>query len=448
MVPSMFCPSSKCSWEMKQELRKGQGAKILLLFNLDLPGTTLRYAWAAGAVVGVGQYEANVIEVSRLMRATSDRSSSMEDSEQDITIDDTARTFAGIVEGPQGHLVQGSAFTQVLGSPNVPRAQWMDPVFAGQISGHSMVSTNRWRLTLRPADLPLRKFAPKAAIAQVDWPNADPSVFAQYGPLLYGRHDSSQTTKAGAVPLVHVDTATFRYLLCWGRAQGIDAVYVNGTKTAASNYSVVYDTVGGRLCTLVVFNASQGTAAISADARGYETAGDGSGTLITSPTDEIRHFLSQWVFGDYKTGLWLAESSLIDPASFNVTADFFARVSAVSAKRIFGPQRLGLEFLNEWSQAWQTRLFWTNGGKIGCRLEDYGHTALYRDDQTGWIRYDRTPFEASYRPDWESLVSSVNVQHHYSAMAGKYLYAFEVRDPTRTFEAPDSLDLPWSAVSL
>lgn len=448
---AMHWPCSKLSWEMKQELRKGQGAQWGLLFNLSLPGTTLRYAWGAIAVPGLAQYDANVLSVGNLSRGAADRAGGIEAVEEDFEIDDTGGAFAGALYGAQGHLVRGSAITQVLGSPNVPRAQWFT-VAAGVIDAYQMVSRNRWKLTLRPNDLPLRKSVPKVGIFQADWPNADQAVYAQYGPLLYGKHDSSLTTKKGAIPLVYVDTTIFRYLVCWGRAKSVDGVYVDGVKQV-SGFTTSYQDIGGRTCTVVTFTSDQGTKVITADAQGYETVGDGTGPLIETPTDVIRHWLTNWVYNDFKGAggapRWFASSAApIDQTTWDLAAVVFARSVSKCARRLFGEQRLGYAVFNEWCESWQPRTFWTNAGLIGCRAEDNAPLALYRDEIAGWIRSDRVPFDPTLTPDWESLNDRINVNYHFQEAAGKALYSMELRDPALNFEAPDTLDLQWSAASL
>jgi hypothetical protein len=441
-------PCSKLSWELKQELRRGTGASWFVVQSLSLPGATLRHAYGPGvADPSAGQYDGRILSISPLGRALSDTRGSMVPVEYDAEFDDTNRIFASIVDGASGHMVRESVATLTLGSPKLPSRLWFE-AFRGVLGSYSLESTNRWRVTVRPSTLLLNAFFPKPFVFGPDWPNADPESLAQYGPLLYGQHDSTTTTAKGAVPLVYVDTVGFRYLVCWGRALSVDAVYADGAKQS-SGWSTVYAEVGGRLCTLVDFTSDQGTKSITADVRGYETIGDGTGTLIEEPTAVIRHLIANWIYNDYKTGAWYSESAApIDPASWNATAGFLSRYNSKAARRIFGnTQRRAIDIVNEFSRSWQIRLFWTNSGKIGGRLEDYSVTALYRDDQTGWMRHDRTPFEANHRPDWENVIDRVSLDHHYQEAAGKYLYALEVRDPSLPVENPDSLQLPWSAVT-
>jgi len=444
-------PCSKLSWEMKQELRKRQGASYFLLLEFGSP-LSLKCAWGPGvAVPSVGQYAGRLLNIAGPARACSDGKSGIPPTEVTFELEDSDRSFVSVVDGASGHMVQRCSATVTLGSVNIPQPQWFR-VFEGVLHRFDYEGEGRWSGRITPNDLPLGNeqgggFWPKAFIFGPDWPNADPAALAQYGPLIYGQHDSTTTTAKGAVPLVYVDRVGFRYLVCWGRAKSIDAVYVDGVK-ASSGWSVVYTEVGGRLCTLVDFTTDQGEAAITADVQGYETVGDGSGTLIESPSDVIRHTLAQWIYGDYKTGNWLPLSTApTDAASFEATKAIHSRTSAKSARRIFGAQRRAGQDLTDWARSWQVRLFWTNSGKIGAREIDNRLEWLYRDDQTGWIRFDETPWAPAFRPDWERVIDRVAIEYHYQEAEGKYLFNLEVRDPSLTVENPENLQLPWSAVT-
>lgn len=445
-------PCSKLSWELKQELRKRSGASYLLLLEFGSP-LSLRYVWGPGvAKAGVGQYGSRLLNIKGPMRAASDGKTGLPTTDITFEIDDTNGAFVAAVDGPSGHLVQRCSATLTLGSLNVPQAQWFK-AFEGVLHSWNYEGENHWSGRVTPNDLPLGTdigggFWPKPFIFGPDWPNADQGVLAQYGPLIYGQHDSSTTTAKGAVPLVYVDKTGFRYLASWARLKAVDAVYADGIKQA-SGWSVVYTDVGGRTCTLVKFTSDQGTKAITADVQGYETVGDGSGTLITEPTQVIRHALTNWIYNDYKTGLWFPESSApIDGASFESAKVILSRnPSSKAARRIFGAQRRSNQDLTDWARSWQIRLFWTNSGKIGGRLEDNRYEWLYRDDQTGWIRFDQTPWPPSWKPEWERVIDRIAVDHHFQEAAAKYLYSLEVRDPTLTVENPENLQLPWSSAT-
>ena len=267
-----------------------------------------------------------------------------------------------------------------------------------------------------------------------------------YGPLIYGKHSSFGNTATGAVPLVPLDSTGTKFLLCWGRPTAVVNVYsAKILKTLTTDYSVSYPTTNsGRLATVVTFVAAQGDKEITADVQGYETAGDGTGTLIESPVDQIKHVILNWVFNDYMSGLWFSESTApVDPSYFAQLSARFA--TARGSRRIFGSRVRAIDMLNEWSQSWEFRLCWSNAGKIVPRY-DYAQLRDVHSDEV-WLRFDSPsrPISIDYKPDWEGQISGVTLNYFFSEAEGKYLGNLDVEDLTIELEAPDSLDLPWSA---
>lgn len=441
--------SSRMSWLLRQELLKSQGASTVVLLTLALPGGTKRYAMGPGvALLGTGQHESKLLELGTLSRAMSDRTGSMTAVEYEAVIDDTDGSFSALYEGADRRSIRGSAATRVLGSPNVPSGHWFT-TFAGVIDRYSLDGPKRWRISVRPNDLAMVKgFYPKPLIDKSDWPNAPEASLAQFGPLLYGKHDSGTGGK-GAVPLVLVDSTANKYLLCWGRAQGVDNTFADGAAPSGT-WSVSHPTTNsGRLCTIVTFSVSQGSKAIAADVRGYEATGDGTGALIENPADQIKHLLVNWVFGDYKTGLWLADSTApIDVNLFLQAKLYFDRFAARGSRRLFSAsQGHGDATLDEWAKSTEAKLFWTSEGNVGVSMLAPQVREIHSD--YAYLRYDdsqrRGAFPINLQPDWESLRDRVDLQYNYSEVQGKYVKTLSVRDPTLNFEAPDSLALPWSA---
>lgn len=442
-VLPMYWPSSLLGYEMRQELSKGQGAAWFVVLDVALPASTARYSFVGTAAATLGQYDGRLLELGSFVRSMSDRSFQMESLEEDCLVDDTSNVLAAAVFGANGKSVRGSVVTLRLGSPNVASSGWF-VVFQGVLDQYRMERPHVWRLVLRPNDLPLRRRYPKPMISAADWPNAPDASLAQYGPLIYGAHDARTTTSTGAVPCVYVDDVGFRYLVCWGRAKSVDSVYKDGV-LQSSGYTVTYPVVGGRVCTVIDFTSTMGNSAITADVQGYETVGDGSGTLITNPADQLKHELVNWVYGDYKSGAWLSSTGVpLNLAAFTQTGLFFRAFGHVGSRRVFGEQLTGLETLAEWASSWQTSLFWSNLGGLTPRVFDYRALSLYPDER--WARGDRSPYEPNFRPDWEGLIDRVTLEYFYQHAASKYQRTLEVRDPTSTLpDAPDSLPLPWSA---
>ena len=74
-----------------------------------------------------------------------------------------------------------------------------------------------------------------------------------------------------------------------------------------SGWSATVVEVNGRGYTLIDFTTDQGTATITCDVTGLESAGDGSGTVVTNPATIWAMWLSNFVFADYTgVGGWLS----------------------------------------------------------------------------------------------------------------------------------------------
>jgi hypothetical protein len=434
---------------MRIELAKSQGASAFPVVTIALPGGTRRYALGPGvAAAGVGQFEGLLLELGSLSRSFDFRASTLQDVEFDLLLADPDDSFAALVEGAAARSIRGSAVTRQLGSLNVPPADW-HTTFAGVVDRYALDGPQRWRISVRPDDLALRRSFPRASIDFADWPSATEDALAQYGPLIYGKHDSIGNTNKGAVPCLSVDPANYRYLVAWGWLKSVDRVYADGANLP-TGWSVTHPVLNsGRIATALKFTTNQGSKAITADVQGYESVGDGTGTLLDNGADQIQHLLSNFVFGDYRAGAWLSTSALIDATSWETVRAYLQTYGGGSSRRIFGDQRKGVDVLNEWAASTDVKLFWTAGGELGAAIVDPGARDIYSD--TAWLRNDDGVggrFAAKWSPDWESLVDRIDVQFLYGEAAGKYLRSVTVADPSLGYEAGDSLQLPWSAAYL
>lgn len=433
---------------LQAELDKPQGGSFVTVVTLALPGGTRRYVLGAGedALDGAGV----MTEISSLSRSFDYRNHGLQDLEFNLLLADPEDEIAALVEGADSRGITGSVVTRMLGSLHVPSADW-SPTFVGVIAGKpELEGPKSWRFRVRPDDRRLRGSFPRASIDFADWPHATEDALAQFGPLLYGKHDSAGNTEKGAVPLLCVDTAAFKYLLCWGRAKAVSRIYGDGTPIA-SGWSISYPILNsGRLATVVTFTSSQGSKAITADCEGYESVGDGTGALIDNGAHQIVHELSNWMLGDYRSGPWLGTSTLVDGALFDQVAEYLAIYGGGSSRRLFGDQRKGLDVLNEWAESHEVNLFWTAEGKIGASLVEPQTRDIYSD--TAWLRYDDEKpsgrFGVKLRPDTENLIDRIDIQHLFGEAAGKYLRSLTVADPTLGLDASESLQLPWSAAYL
>ena len=184
----------------------------------------------------------------------------------------------------------------------------------------------------------------------------------------------------------------------------------------------------------------------TADGQGLEDGGNGAGALIEQAASQIKHMLVNWVYGDYKSGLWLADSTApVDASAFAAHAARYT--GAKGSRRILTSQKtLPIDEINAWAKSWEARLHWNNRGDLSVAIDPIQQIPLYLDET--WLRYDgHRPMSISLSPDWDGIISSVTAQHKYGETAGKYLEVFEAQDPTATLELPDSVELRWAAAS-
>jgi len=439
------------SANLKTELKK-PNPEYYYVAELSLPAATRRYA-SANVGLGAGFALPRVQRWDPIRQAGSgDRSQGIELPTAGITISDLDGDFMKIYAGTRGNEIIGSASTIKLVSPNVTSASDYFTRFAGKLlDSPEQGSDLTWHLKFRVDDLALNRYVPKIAVTQLDWPQADPGALGQFGPSIYGTHDSSGYTAKGFLPTLYLDRQTFFYGGSVGRLKTITNVYADGTKQT-SGFSITNPIRNGVQWTGIDFTADQTTKVITFDCDGYETVGDGSGSVITSPSDQLKHFLVNFVFGDYRSGNWLTDASApIDTASFSETATYltsFAK-SVLGSRFIGGRQQLtGRAVLEEWlGDMPEVSAFWTNLGKLGIRPDDPFMTATYVDDP--YVRYDRDQMGAmSIQQNMRDLIDRVTVQYAFSTHDSQFYQSLTVRDRAITAAVgSESRELHWAKSS-
>lgn len=428
---------------MLAELQKGR-PEVFPLFSFTVGATTYRYADVGGMVASTGLYESKVLSWGAITRGVTLRQNAVEFASLQLTIDDTDQAFTRLVEGSARHSVRGAACTLTLASPNVSSVDWFTG-YTGRIDSYAQQGALSWLITASPNDLPLqRESVPKKKIDTSDWPNAALAARGLDVPILYGTISSANVGNNGAVACPYVDQSGFRYLVCAGRAKAVTGVYKDGALVASSGYSITYPLVNGRRYTLIDFTTTQGTSAITCDAQGYESVGDGTGTLITDPPTVLKHLLVNWIYGDYKDGAWLSDSTApVDTTSFGTT--FFSDRSA-QASLYIATRRRGQDIVNDVLKSFEARAYWLSNGKIAFAVEDftawaYASTIIRQTDimgdPPGWgLTYDTANLLDSVTAQWSSVPN------------GGYQQSLRVADLRTSEQAPEEIELPVSPAFL
>lgn len=424
------------SASMLAELQKVAPSTLPLL-RLDLP-TGTRYYCETGAIVSsTVAAEPRILSWGPVSKATNYRQSTLELPTTEILLDDTDGDFSRRWLGTEGRTLRGSTATIYLASPNVTQANWYT-VFVGRIDSLYQPQPLTWAIQLAAQDLPLRReVMPRAVISLGDWPNADRNVLSTPVPIIYGTISSAQMTELGAVKCLYVDKTGFRYLVCAGIAKGVIAVFSDGVrKTLTTDYTVTNAIVNGRAYTLIDFIADQGTKAVTADVKGMETVGDGSGTLISNPADVFAHIVNNWIYSDYKSGAWTSTVAMVETTRLTALQSYFSAAGFEASVHI-SSKMTGMSFVSQFLETYQLKAWW-EGGKIAVGLDDptdfSAPYVLKADEVDGW----RLNYPMS------DAIDRIDASYSYFDSDSSYRQYLTVQDLQTGEGAPEQIDLRYS----
>ena len=305
---------------------------------------------------------------------------------------------------------------------------------------------------------------PRVKLTAGDWPLIHVTSKGTFAPIVYGIHDANAITGKGMLPCPNVRfdaTAGYWYVVSLGFVKSVDRCYRNGALlTATTQWTWSYVYAGGKPYTIVALVGITPAASdiITVDVKGLTTLAAGTGAVIASPPEILKHALVNFVFNDWQGAVatasgWLADSSApIDTTSFAAAASWASQFGWESAWRMGGgiQAALGQEVLRSWTNSFPSmRAWWTERGQIGCeplRHHD-DRSGLYPSDP--WLREENLiglpeeSFVVSDNPD--QLLSRVNGSHLYGEADQKYWATLEVQDPTRPRRGQQSYSLPFSA---
>jgi hypothetical protein len=425
---------------MLAKVRSGTGRYAWLL-ELALPGGTINASRGGWDSLGAGWYEDSIQAWTRTpKRSLSDpRGGAVPAVTVGVNWIDHDRRLARVFEGPNRDRVYGSPATIRLAEASLPPSGYFT-YFAGIVSAWP-AKDRAFDLELRTDDLVLERYH-GVPLTQSDWPAAETSVWGQHAPRVYGKHHSFGSTEGGMLPTLLVDIARFRYLVGAGWLVAVDRVYVDGVEIT-SGWMVDRIVRNNRLYTTVTFATDQAGKAVTVDARGYETVGDGSGALIENPCDQFVHALNNWIWGQYSSGPWLTGAPVSSAAATSCAA-FFTR-KGIKGSGYIKDRIRGHDLVSAWLKTFNARGFWTNSGQLAVGIQEHQHASVY---PATLYREDRHDIGASFRLKYrDDLISGVSVKHLYSANLGDYTQSLTINDPTVDREAEEALDMLWSYAS-
>lgn len=432
----------RMSANMLAELRKSQPS-VFVLLEIDFPSGTAQWSRYGVSSMTNGHYDQRVASWGEIKYVISDRDNRLSTPTASCVIEDQDFLFSKMVG--RGERMRGSEVRIYLSSANVSASDWFT-VYTGQLYEWHRASGLNWNLQFRVNDTPLLAKTPRVQITKSDWPDAPTESLTKIAPLCYGLQDSSGETNTGATPCIYVDNSGFRYLVCLGRAKSVMRVYVDGVRQT-SGYSVTNPIVAGKQTTLVDFNADKGSSSITVDVQGYETVGDGTGTLIIDPATQIKHFLVNFVYNEYLKGDWFSDSTApIDTTSFagvTSTISSLASGSAYVGGRYIDAQTRGIDELDAWSQTFNIKTYWTNLGALAVAMD---HPVVETVYPSTVVRYGQDDYYSpvAYRQDFQGIIGSASASYSFQPADGQDLFSLEVKNPyAQDSNGADTLSLTW-----
>jgi hypothetical protein len=288
------------------------------------------------------------------------------------------RWFSAIADA--GYRLEGSTLTVYVASPLVASEKWW-PLFVGTLeSGYENPEPLHYRLTFAAMDAPLRATIARRLTESL-FPDIGPDLIDSVAPLVWGHWDSLSAAQAGCLPAIRLRAsagANVPYCASWGAMKAINRVYQDGTGllTLGAGYTVTYPNYGGDTWTVLTIVADPAGAAITWEGDGYETVGDGSGTLITDPVDQIEHFLHNFVF-NRSSGSWYTRATApalgINTAQFDAAKAFVAKranATGVVGGRAIREETTGLAELNAHAESFRLAYYVALEGALGIALDN------------------------------------------------------------------------------
>lgn len=423
---------------------KGRPTKTIVLAELDLP-TTRGYseAWAAASA---RLYEGLLVRGGQITRSVSDSSYNLPRDTARVQIWDKDRDLEKVFLGSEVGAVSGSAARIKIASRTQAESKWFT-VFAGVIESFNMPRARLWDITLKRDDKALQGLVNIDYFQRYDWLNLPTASIGLPSQAVYGRHNSGATSVSGMVAATYVDDVNFRYAASMGPLTSIPNVYSGGTlKTVTTDYTINTAYFNrGKWWTIITFVADQGTNDVTFDCEGLS-----SGGLIQNQATQLEHFLTNFVFGDWRNSTTQASSAWLSASDYNIDETFFAETETFfSNKQIAKGSRVitagtrGIDVLNEWTKQFQVPSFWTYDGKIAVRPDDHCLTDTYID--APHLRQEISPapsvIQVSY--DASRLVDEVSADFLYAEADGAFQDHLTVKDSSKGYGSAVALPLHW-----
>jgi len=308
-------------------------------------------------------------------------------------------------------------------------------LFTGILDGWDQPSPMSWTLNLRTNDVPLQSYVPRWSVMKGAFPGAPATSLGLYLPWVYGIHDSQGLQGQGALPTVCVSldaTLGYRYVVSVGALKAVPRVYKNDNlQTLTTHYTIDYPTIGGvRMTRINMVSATTASDKITCDVEGLTTDAWTTGNVILNPVEQIKHFMVNQVWGQWKTGSWLPDSTAPLNTSAWTSSVTFAQDQKYEGSLYVGgslDRSRGIEEVNKWLKSHpMMRMYWTNEGLLACKPIRFKYPGVI---SWPWARErDEIGATFKYGANARAIINQVSTTYLPQQKTGGLTQSLDIKD--------------------
>ena len=432
------------------------GRTVAPVLELSDGDTTLKFADEAVVSRSRGQYQKRIIAGGwgNIVRSANSRNNTLQSAETSVALFDHDHVLGKWFAGPRGGTFVDLDANILLVSDHVDADDHYE-IFDGVVSDYRGPGDLLYRLTLSPKnEQVLRNENILPEITAPDFPNAPTAVLGLPAQAVYGKYNSQGVfDAAGMIPTICVDSGNSWFLVAFGRLMKATLkVWKNGNDDT-NNWVIEWKTQNGRHYTIVrdITSTANSADTVQVDLWGYESNGDGSsGTIISEGSDQIVHFLTNFVFGNYPNGStslygWLSSAGKPINISYFAETGTFLSERDHEASRVIHSEVKGIKTLEEWCKSFNLTPFWSWDWKIGVRPND--HTKLDLGG-TVHVRQEHALGPLTWKPQIRGQKNMINVNFLLNEAAGEFAENHRLCDSRRSPLLKETKSFEWGRSEL
>jgi hypothetical protein len=369
--------------------------------------------------------------IGNVTTSVSERPSDLTFQTLQIALNDYDGTVSSILYGKVDP--RRSHITLRWAHPNLSETDWFT-IFTGIVHDWSWQS-GIVELNCKTDDTALYGLCPKAMLLPGTIPGLISAARGLCPAIIYGIWDDQSLEGKGSIPCQNITldaTSGYQYMVGIGVLKSLPRVYLNGVvKTLTSDYTIINPNWGGTVYTVIRFvAATTETDEVAADVEGLTTVGTGGGGLITSGIQQLKHFLVNFGWGDWRSGAWFADTAApIDTDAFASADTFISKFGSEGSIYEGGSleQIRVIDVINRWLKSQpMLRPRWSNNGTLGLRHIDHAT----RDYVSApWIQQERDELRPmKYDTIAGQIISNVSINYLPGRRAGKLWQSLNLQD--------------------